>query len=257
MTRTAATMENRGHRNRQSHGRFRCTSARNGNATLLMTILAVVLFLTLYNLLSIVNHHKRFDLTMGGVRNVDIEINPDAPQKMAIASDTAAEHKDDKKANGSEAAISTNAMNPDEPQKMAIASDKAAEHKDDKKANDSEAGISTNTNENGATTRKRKWAYAVLVSGAGNGFTYLAGLGSTIAAKQKLRESGSTADFVVMVQMSSKTSKEKLTSYEEELLQKMDIRIVYIPKFAGPEFENFYSGECNTVSVNCFDDIFL
>lgn len=175
-----------------------------------MAFLLICSVALLLNSISTVNRHEigktDFELQMGGFYlgfKDKIEMNPDEPDTTPMST-----HKDDTKAHGSEA-ISTHS--------------------------------SSNANQNGVSAQKRKWAYAFLVGGAGNGNIYLAGLASIIAAKHKLKQSGSTADVVVMVQMSSITSETKLKPYEEELLEKMDIRLVYIPKFAGPEFENFYS----------------
>jgi len=90
----------------------------------------------------------------------------------------------------------------------------------------------------------RKWAYTFLLGGArsrNKGTEYLGGLYSVVAATYHLRKLGSSADFVLMVQIAAESSHHKLPESEEEILQKMDIKVVYIPKFANAEMECFYS----------------
>lgn len=101
--------------------------------------------------------------------------------------------------------------------------------------------VSANTSENNDT---RKWAYAFLLGGARspNEYTeYIAGLYSVVASAQQLRRLGSRADIVLMVQIAAKSPHETLSEYEEEILRKMNIKIVYIPKFASSKLECFYS----------------
>jgi len=93
-------------------------------------------------------------------------------------------------------------------------------------------------------TTPRKWAYAFLLGGARSmraNTKYIAGLYSIVVAAQQLRKLGSVADIVLMVQIAADSPHEKLSEFEEELLHRMKIKIVYIPKFASLEFECFYS----------------
>jgi len=91
----------------------------------------------------------------------------------------------------------------------------------------------------------RKWAYAFLLGGArsdAKGTDYLGGLYSVVVAAHQLRKLGSRADFVLMVQLSAKSPHQKLSDFEEEMLQKMNIKVVYIPKFHRMKWiECFYS----------------
>jgi len=94
------------------------------------------------------------------------------------------------------------------------------------------------------STDTRKWAYAFLLGGArssNNGTEYLGGLYSVVAAAYHLRKLGSRADIVLMVQIAADSPHEKLPELEEEILQKMNIKVVYIPKFANASMECFYS----------------
>ena len=90
----------------------------------------------------------------------------------------------------------------------------------------------------------RKWAYAFLLGGARSdmiGTEYIAGLYSVVASAHQLRKLGSRADIILMVQIAAESPHQKLSEFEEEILQKMNIRIVYIPKFANASMECFYS----------------
>ena len=103
---------------------------------------------------------------------------------------------------------------------------------------------SANNNSGNKTADTRKWAYAFLLGGARSESKKTeskAGLYSVVAAAQQLRRLGSRADIVVMVQIAAKSRHEQLTEYEEELMRKMNIKIVYIPKFANSKLECFYS----------------
>ena len=90
----------------------------------------------------------------------------------------------------------------------------------------------------------RKWAYVFLLGGARSKLRhteYVPGLYSVVASTQQLQKLGSRADFVLMVQIAAESPFEKLTDFEEEILQKMNIKIIYIPKFANSSLECFYS----------------
>jgi hypothetical protein len=95
---------------------------------------------------------------------------------------------------------------------------------------------------NATSTPVRKWAYAFLVGGVLNplaeyrGFLY----GVVVAAKI-LRDAGSRADVVVMVQLSYNTNATRIPQEEEDLLASVGVKIKYLPKFAGKVHEQFYA----------------
>jgi hypothetical protein len=90
------------------------------------------------------------------------------------------------------------------------------------------------------------WAYAFLLGGARlekEGSDYQAGLFSVVTTAHSLRSYGSTADIVLMVQLSvhAPVGAKTLERWQEELLEKLRIRIVYLPRFSKPVMECFYS----------------
>jgi hypothetical protein len=90
------------------------------------------------------------------------------------------------------------------------------------------------------------WAYAFLLGGARlarEGSDYRGGLFSVVAAAHALRKYGSKADIVLMVQLSVHADPQVTTLEErhEEMLSKLHIRLVYLPRFAKPIMECFYS----------------
>jgi hypothetical protein len=88
----------------------------------------------------------------------------------------------------------------------------------------------------------RKWAYAFLVGGVLNPLTGYRGFiyGVVVAAKI-LRDTGSRADVVVMIQLSYNTNSTSLPRHEVALLESVGVKIKYLPKFAGKVHEQFYS----------------
>ena len=88
---------------------------------------------------------------------------------------------------------------------------------------------------------KRKWAYAFLIGGCNSrkpdhrGFLY-----NVAVAAHILRERGSVADFVLLVQMSYATNETALPDDEINLLSSVGVRVVYLPKFAARVHEKFY-----------------
>ena len=95
----------------------------------------------------------------------------------------------------------------------------------------------------------RKWAYAFLLGGARSetGDTeYTSGLYSVVAATHELRRFGTRADIILMVQIAAESPHEKLPVFEEGILQKLNIKVIYIPKFASSELECFYSCKYDT-----------
>lgn len=110
-------------------------------------------------------------------------------------------------------------------------------------------------------TDSRKWAYVFLLGGArsDNEYAeYLGGLYSIVAVAHQIRNLGSTADVVLMVQIAAESPHQKLTEFEEEILQKMNIKVIFIPKFANYSMECFYSrkylfeGGSGSEIVTCF-----
>ena len=102
------------------------------------------------------------------------------------------------------------------------------------------------------STDMRKWAYAFLVGGARSerdDTEYFAGLCSVVASAHELRKLGSRADMVLMVQITAESSHEKLTDFEEGFLQKMDIKIVYLPKLVSYELERFYARKYSAIRI--------
>jgi hypothetical protein len=88
----------------------------------------------------------------------------------------------------------------------------------------------------------RKWAYAFLMGGCSENMPdYRGFLYNIVVAAQRLKELGSKADVVVMVQMSTYGNETSLPDNEQEFLNAMGVRIHYIPKMAGPVHEVFYS----------------
>ena len=87
----------------------------------------------------------------------------------------------------------------------------------------------------------RKWAYTFLVGGVLNPQTdYLGFLYGVIVAATILRDTGSQADVVVMIQISYNTNSTRLPQDEEDILASAGVKIKYLPKFAGETHEQFY-----------------
>ena len=91
-------------------------------------------------------------------------------------------------------------------------------------------------------TAVRKWGYAFVVGGCSSknpeyrGFIY-----NIAVASQILQESGSKADIIALVQMSASTNETALPNTELRLLEAMNVKIKYIPKFSSMTHEVFYS----------------
>ena len=91
-------------------------------------------------------------------------------------------------------------------------------------------------------TAIRKWAYAFLVSGCGEkspgykGFLY-----NIMVAAERLREMGSQADVVLLVQLAFDNPEKVLPSIEEELLCSTGVKIRYLPKARAKIHECFYN----------------
>ena len=93
-------------------------------------------------------------------------------------------------------------------------------------------------------TNSGKFAYAFLIGGAMSekkGTDYRGGLFGVVVAAHSLRRQGSSADIVLMVQISATSNATSLPVLEETLLQAMNIRLVYLPKVSHYKLESFYS----------------
>ncbi|KAG7372758.1 glycosyl transferase family 8 protein [Nitzschia inconspicua] len=107
--------------------------------------------------------------------------------------------------------------------------------------------------------QKSRYAYAFLLGGAlsdKSDSNYRGGLFSTIVAAHALRRQGSTADMILMVQLSvrSNATTTTLPKQEEDLLRSSNIRVVYIPKFAHPKLEVFYSLQLEKFRILLLDE---
>jgi hypothetical protein len=102
-----------------------------------------------------------------------------------------------------------------------------------------------------------KFAYFFLIGGAMSkkkGTDYRGGLYGVVVAAHNLRRQGSKADVILMVQVSATTNATKLPELEEELLQAMNIRVVYLPKYSHPTLESFYSLMMEKFRVLLFEE---
>jgi hypothetical protein len=87
----------------------------------------------------------------------------------------------------------------------------------------------------------RRWAYAFLVGGVLDPRTdYRGFLYGVVVAAKILRDAGSQADVVIMVQLSYNTNSTRLPQDEEALLAAVGVKIKYLPKFAAKVHEQFY-----------------
>ncbi|KAG7354515.1 hypothetical protein IV203_003871 [Nitzschia inconspicua] len=89
-----------------------------------------------------------------------------------------------------------------------------------------------------------KFAYAFLLGGAMStkpGSDHRGGLFSVAVAAHNLRRHNSTADVVLMVQISTLSNATRLPQQQTEVLQRLNIDVIYLPKYADPKFEKFYN----------------
>jgi hypothetical protein len=89
-----------------------------------------------------------------------------------------------------------------------------------------------------------KFAYAFLLGGAMStkpGSDHRGGLYSVVAAAHNLRRHNSTADMILMVQISTTSNATRLPKQQEQVLRRQNIRVLYLPKYANPKFEKFYN----------------
>jgi hypothetical protein len=89
-----------------------------------------------------------------------------------------------------------------------------------------------------------KYAYAFLLGGAMStkpGSDHRGGLYSVVAAAHNLRRHNSTADIVLMVQISTMSNATRLPEQQEQVLRRLNIRFLYLPKYSDPKFEKFYN----------------
>ncbi|KAL3905843.1 MAG: hypothetical protein SGILL_009515, partial [Bacillariaceae sp.] len=108
-----------------------------------------------------------------------------------------------------------------------------------------------------SSTTNGKFAYAFLLGGALSkkyGSDHRGGLYSVVVAAHNLRKSGSTSDIILMVQISASSNATRLPAVDEEVLQKMNIRTVYLPKYASIKFEKFYNLMLEKFRILDFDE---
>jgi hypothetical protein len=94
------------------------------------------------------------------------------------------------------------------------------------------------------SSKNGKFAYAFLLGGAMSskkGSDHRGGLYSVVVAAHNLRKNGSTSDIILMVQISTSSNATRLPVIQELVLQKMNIEVVYLPKYADAKFEKFYN----------------
>ncbi|CAJ1953978.1 unnamed protein product [Cylindrotheca closterium] len=93
-----------------------------------------------------------------------------------------------------------------------------------------------------AEPARRKWAYAFVVGGCSKHKPEYRGFIWNIAvAAQVLQETGSQADVVALIQMSARTNETALPEDESKLLEALNVKIEYIPKFSSMVHEVFYT----------------
>lgn len=93
-----------------------------------------------------------------------------------------------------------------------------------------------------ASKPSRKWAYAFVVGGALHPQSEHRGfLAGVAVAAQKLKEAGSVADFILLIQISYASPETTLPSDQTALLHSVGVQIEYIPPFRNAKVENFYS----------------
>jgi hypothetical protein len=106
-------------------------------------------------------------------------------------------------------------------------------------------GISVaHDNHGGSSLHEGKFAYAFLLGGAMStkpGSDHRGGLYSVVVAAHNLRRHNSTADIVLMVQMSTLSNATRLPGQQVEVLKRMNIEVIYLPKYSEPKFEKFYN----------------
>jgi alpha-N-acetylglucosamine transferase len=106
--------------------------------------------------------------------------------------------------------------------------------------------------------QKSKYAYAFLLGGAlgdtSDASNYLGGLFSVVVAAHALRRQGSTADMILMVQMSARSNATRLPDQLEEMLQKSNVRLSYLPKYSNVKLEVFYSLQLEKFRILQFEE---
>ena len=92
------------------------------------------------------------------------------------------------------------------------------------------------------TAPKRKWAYAYLIGGCSSQTPkYYAYIYNAIVVSRRMKEYGSKADIVVMIQMWGKSDETALPQEDVDMLEDAGVKIVYIPKLAPYMQEVFYT----------------
>jgi len=101
---------------------------------------------------------------------------------------------------------------------------------------------STENGPSGHSLPKKRWAYAFLMAGCDPDVRGHVGyLMNILASSHMLRTSGSEADVVVMVRMSTKSKHDALIVEEEEWLRACGVKIKYLPRMNSEEADSFYS----------------
>jgi len=94
-----------------------------------------------------------------------------------------------------------------------------------------------------------KYAYASLMAGCDpDDKKYLGYMFNAITSMEILRESGSTADFILMVRMAASTTMESLPMDEEESLCKAGIKVMYLPKPSSAHQDNYLTAQMDKFS---------
>jgi len=92
------------------------------------------------------------------------------------------------------------------------------------------------------TAPKRKWAYAYLIGGCSSQTPkYHAYIYNAIVVSRRMKEYGSKADIIVMIQMWGKSDETALPQEDVDMLEDAGVKIVYIPKLAPYMQEVFYT----------------
>jgi hypothetical protein len=116
----------------------------------------------------------------------------------------------------------------------------ASSLEDDQPVNDHSPKHSSHSIQPGSV--KRKWAYAFVVGGCSSQHPEYKGFIYNIAvAAEILQESGSKADIVALIQMSARTNETTLPEEESRMLEAMNVKVEYLPKFSSTIHEVFYT----------------
>lgn len=88
----------------------------------------------------------------------------------------------------------------------------------------------------------RKWAYAYLIGGCSSTIPkYRAYIYNALVVAKRMRDFGSKADVVVMIQMWGQTDETALPDADVKMLEDAGVKVVYIPKLAPYMQDVFYT----------------